>query len=95
MVNWLSVGPAAQFNTPIGIAIDAAGNVCVADTGNQTIRRVTTAGEVTTIAGTPNVGGIALGALPGNLDLPVGLALLGPNSIAVTTGNSVLRLSLQ
>ncbi|WP_420799694.1 hypothetical protein [Noviherbaspirillum saxi] len=88
-------GRQAQFNTPVGIAVDAAGTIYVADTGNHTIRRLTPAGDVTTIAGTPNVGGVALGALPGNLDFPVGLALSGPNSMAVTSGNSVIKLSLQ
>lgn len=44
-------GNAARFRTPSGIAVDATGNVYVADTGNHTIRRITTEGVVTTIAG--------------------------------------------
>lgn len=75
------VGPAAQFSYPQGIAADRAGNLYVADTGNQTIRKITPAAVVTTFAGTPNV--------PGNLD-GVGTAarFAGPQGVAVdATGN--------
>jgi sugar lactone lactonase YvrE len=47
-------GPDAQFKRPTGIAVDKSGNIYVADTGNGTIRRVTPAGVVTTLAGQPN-----------------------------------------
>lgn len=44
-------GAAARFNTPKGIAVDAAGNVYVADSGNFTIRKLSITGDVTTLAG--------------------------------------------
>ena len=45
-------GAAARFSEPRGIAVDAAGNVYVADTGNAAVRQITPEGVVTTIAGT-------------------------------------------
>lgn len=55
------VGPAARFNGPVGIAVDGTGTIYVADSYNHTIRRVSPAGEVTTLAGGAGISGSADG----------------------------------
>ena len=51
------MGSAARFEYPSGVAADSAGNVYVADWANQTIRKVTPAGVVATLAGMVHNGG--------------------------------------
>jgi len=49
-------GAAASFYSPTAVAVDSTGNVYITDTGNSTIRKITSAGVVTTLAGTPMLG---------------------------------------
>ncbi|WP_306599615.1 hypothetical protein [Geothrix sp. 21YS21S-2] len=50
-------GREARFNTPVGLALDASGNIYVADFGNATIRKVAVDGTVSTLAGVPGTQG--------------------------------------
>lgn len=54
-------GAAARFQHPTGIAVDSAGNVYVSDDFNATMRKITPAGDVTTLAGVANALGSADG----------------------------------
>ncbi len=51
------VGSAARFDDPDGLAVDGGGNLYVSDRNNLTIRKVTPANVVTTLAGSPSQGG--------------------------------------
>src|SRR5205823_1449369 len=54
-------GGAARFSCPSGVATDSSGNVYVADLNNPTIRKITPAGVVTTLAGLTGYSGNADG----------------------------------
>jgi hypothetical protein len=71
-------GSAARFTNPAGVAVDGVGTVYVADTNNHTIRRVTAAGAVTTVAGSPGTPGSADGIWGGGQFYhPHGVAVAG------------------
>lgn len=69
-------GGDARFNGISGLAVDAAGNLYVADTLNHAIRKVTPAGVVSTVVGQAGVRGVQLGGiLPGGLNQPASVAI--------------------
>jgi streptogramin lyase len=83
-----ATGAAARFDGPFGVATDSAGNVYVADSGNSTLRKITPAGAVSTLAGVAGQTGFAPGALPGLLGNPSGVAVSG-TSLYITIYNGV------
>ena len=68
-------GAAARFDTPSGLALDATGNLYVADTGNHAVRKVTPAGVVTTLAGTGQPGYRDGPGAQAQFDGPMGLTI--------------------
>jgi hypothetical protein len=87
------IGSAASFIFPIGIATDSAANVYVADKVSNTIRKITPAGVVTTLAGTAGISGHADG-IGGNASFssPVAVATDSTGNIYVADfGNNTIR----
>jgi sugar lactone lactonase YvrE len=86
-------GNSARFNGPSGVAVDSAGNVFVADTGNHTIRKITPAGDVTTFAGTALTSGSSDGTgTAARFSFPSGLAIDGSGNLYVAdSGNGTIR----
>ena len=94
-------GPAteAQLNSPRGVAVDAEGNVYIADAGNNRVRRVDPEGIITTFAGTGGLGFSDDGvlAVEAQLAFPRGVAVddEGNVYIADTTNRRIRRVNLE
>jgi sugar lactone lactonase YvrE len=86
-------GTSALFNQPTSLTVDSSGTVYVADTGNALIRKITSSGVVTLLAGVPGIAGLSDGVgLDALLDQPRGMALDGNGNLYVAdTGNAALR----
>ena len=89
-------GPAADatLGDPVGVALDAAGNLYIADASNMRIRRVTTDGIISTIAGTGTYGYSGDGgpALKAELWSPRGVAVDASGNVYIAdTQNNVIR----
>jgi sugar lactone lactonase YvrE len=86
-------GTAARFNSPSGATVDGAGNVYVADTLNHTLRKITSRGVVTTLAGSPGIVGSVDGTgSEARFQGPQGLAIDGGSNLYVAdTNNHTVR----
>ena len=87
-------GSAARFSNPIGVAVDSAGNVYVADIFNQTIRKITSTGVVTTLAGLAGSIGSADGTgSAARFNAPSGLTVDSAGKVYVADfGNDTIRV---
>lgn len=84
-------GAAAAFSLPVGIAVDSAGNVYVADTGNHRIKKITPGGVVTNVIGTGRAGFVN-GTSTAQLNAPEALLVRPDGTIYVAdTGNHAIR----
>src|SRR5690349_9179616 len=86
-------GTSASFNTPSALALGPDGNLYVADTGNNRIRKITPAGQVSTVAGDGTAGYIDGPAAKAQFNGPIGLSVSGDGDIYVAdTYNDVIRM---
>ena len=87
-------GAAARFYYPSGVAVDAAGTVYVADQFNSTIRKITPAGAVSTLAGTAVSSGSANGTgAAARFNNPFGVAVDAAGAVYVAdTNNQTIRV---
>jgi len=79
-------GSTAQFDSPVGIALDIYGNVYVADWGNNCIRKITPAGVVTTLAGSGLAGSANGIGETAQFNRPSDVALDGSGNVFVADG---------
>jgi uncharacterized protein (TIGR03437 family) len=75
--------PAAALNLPYGVAADLAGNVYIADLGNQRVRRIAPDGTMSTVAGTGVKGSLGDGGLATNAQL------MSPRNVAVDAAGNL------
>jgi sugar lactone lactonase YvrE len=87
-------GSAARFASPTGLALDAAGNLYVADEGNQLIRMVTPQGQVSTVAGIPeNTGSDDGPVATASFVSPTGIAVDASGNLFVTSPFSLRMIT--
>jgi len=82
----------AELNYPSGVAVDKAGNLYISDMKNQVIRKVTSAGVISTYAGNQALGeGFGTDNIPatsGQLDNPIGLAVDSAGNLYIADSHS-------
>jgi trimeric autotransporter adhesin len=84
----------AQLASPAGVFVDPAGNLFVADTGNQRVREVTPQGTIDTVmgSGTAGLGGAGGPAAAAELDSPESVSVAPSGSVLVAdTNNKLIR----
>src|SRR6185312_5009617 len=89
-------GPATActFNNPTGLAMDGTNNLYVADSANHSVRKISSAGIVTTIAGIglPGYAGDGASATAATLAGPMGIALDKKGNIYIAEHlNNIIR----
>jgi sugar lactone lactonase YvrE len=80
----------AQLNNPIGVALDSAGNIYIADSSNNRVRKVSSAGIINTVAGngTSGFSGDGEQATQAQLNYPTGVAVDFAGSLYIADSNN-------
>ncbi|WP_428329144.1 NHL repeat-containing protein [Mucilaginibacter sp.] len=87
-----ALGVLASFTRPMGIAVDASGNLYVADSGNELIRKINSAGLVSTLAGSDSTGSANGASLAATFFSPSGVAVDASGNVYVAdAGNNQIR----
>ena len=86
----------SQLNNPTGVAVDAEGNIFIADTANYRVRMIDTSGTIFTIAGlgTPGSGGDGGPATAARFFYPYSLALDASGNLFVADSDRIRKLTL-
>ena len=87
-------GTMARFSSPKGIGIDRAGNLFVADTANNVIRKILSSGQVTTFAGTGVVGSQLGSATNAQFSGPTGVCLDNAGNVYVADSGNCNRICM-
>lgn len=89
-------GSNARFDNPWRVAVDGNGNVYVADRFNKTVRKISPAGAVQTLAGSPGKDGVVDGVgLAARFTSPHSIAVDGNGVVYVGDGSAIRRVSPQ
>jgi sugar lactone lactonase YvrE len=89
-------GPAtkAELSGPTGVAVDGQGNVYIADTRNQRVRKVNSSGTITTFAGGgPGINGPSGRATDAFLNNPTGVAVDGQGNVYIADSYRVYQVT--
>ena len=88
------IAATAQVKSPLGVAVDSAGNIFIADSSNNRVRKIDTSGNISTVAGTGTgpFNGDGIAATSANIGLPSGIAIDSAGNIFIAdTDNDRIR----